>query len=134
MTFLKPYFAFIDPVYFGMIQGLKATGNYAGANFIFLVILWPLIMYWLLVKVIVSQLKINQLKKKVMLEFVTDVVCTVFIYCTDFVINLSNLLNWSYYEVNTFLFCFLWPLVTVFLLIVYLRQRVRLRKYKSLKE
>ena len=39
-------------IYFGMIYGLKATGDYAAANIIFLVVLWPLLMYILVVKIL----------------------------------------------------------------------------------
>lgn len=34
-------------------------------------------------------------------------------YCTDFVINTANMLGLSYYEVNAGLFVFLWPMLTV---------------------
>lgn len=63
VSLLKPYFSYCDPIYFGMIHLLKSSGNYAGANIVFLVILWPLLMYWLFIKVIKSQMKMNQLKK-----------------------------------------------------------------------
>lgn len=38
-------------------------------------------------------------------------------YCTDFVINLANLLQLSYYEINAFIFVFIWPFLTVSLLL-----------------
>ena len=47
---LKNYFEYTDPVYFGIIKLLKSTGNYGLANIVFLVILFPLIMYLLLIK------------------------------------------------------------------------------------
>ena len=59
----KPYFDKIDPIYFGIINSLKSTGNYGLANIIFLVILLPLIMYVLLAKSISMQFKIRKLKK-----------------------------------------------------------------------
>lgn len=34
-------------------------------------------------------------------------------YCTDFTINLANLTNTSYYEVNFFLFCVLFPVLLI---------------------
>jgi hypothetical protein len=43
---------------------------------------------------------------------------SIYTYCTDFVINLANLLNLSYYEINAWIFCIIWPLVTVVLLII----------------
>ena len=41
------HFDLIDPIYFGIIQQLKATGNYGLANIIFLVILIPLFIAFL---------------------------------------------------------------------------------------
>jgi hypothetical protein len=65
VAFMKPYFHFSDPVYFGIIDLLKSSGNYAGANIIFLVLLWPLLMYWLLIKVVKGQARTNYLKKNI---------------------------------------------------------------------
>ena len=59
----KPYFDKIDPIYFGIIDSLRSTGNYGLANIIFLVIILPLIMYILLVKSISLEFKIRKLKK-----------------------------------------------------------------------
>lgn len=42
---------------------------------------------------------------------------TVYVYCTDFIINLANLLGWSYYEVNALIFCLLYPLILMSLFI-----------------
>lgn len=64
VKFAKPYFKIIDPLYFGIIHSLKATGNYGLANLIFLVILIPLIMYFLLVKSISVELKIRKIRKE----------------------------------------------------------------------
>jgi len=61
---LKDYFEYIDPVYFGIIHLLKSTGNYGLANIVFLVILFPLIMYLLLIKSIDMNRQINMLKSK----------------------------------------------------------------------
>jgi len=58
----KSYFNRIDPIYFGIIDSLKSTGNYGLANIIFLVILLPLLMFILLVKSINLQFKIRKLK------------------------------------------------------------------------
>jgi len=51
-------------------------------------------------------------------------------YCTDFVINLANLTGTSYYEVNAFIFCFLWPLLTLVLILwwIYLRVRIVMQR------
>jgi len=48
-------------------------------------------------------------------------------YCTDFVINLANLLGLSYYEINAFFFVLLWPAVTVGLLLVNAYQSICLK-------
>jgi len=63
VKFAKPYFDKIDPIYFGIIHALKSTGNYRLANIIFLVILLPLGMYFLLVKSIAIQFEIRSIKK-----------------------------------------------------------------------
>jgi hypothetical protein len=52
----------------------------------------------------------------------------VYVYCTDFVINLANLFSVSYYEINALLFCILWPAVTVILLLIFIMQKIRLIK------
>ena len=56
----------------------------------------------------------------------------IFNYCTDFVINLANLCNLSYYEINTFIFCLGWPLITIFLIIFYLALLSKVKKQKML--
>ena len=53
-----------------------------------------------------------------------------YVYCTDFIINLANILNLSYYEINTIIFCFLYPLLIVGLIAIYLFQKRRLNKLK----
>jgi hypothetical protein len=55
----------------------------------------------------------------------------VYVYCTDFIINLANLLNLSYYEINTILFCILYPSLLIGLSIIYLSQKIRFRKLNS---
>ena len=48
----------------------------------------------------------------------------IYAYCTDFIINLANLIGLSYYEVNFFIFCLLFPLLfTGLLILVYLQKR-----------
>ena len=59
----KPYFDKIDPIYFGIINTLKSTGDYGLANIIFLVIILPLFIYILLIKSISLEFKIRKLKK-----------------------------------------------------------------------
>jgi hypothetical protein len=60
---LKPYFRLVDPVYFGIIKLLKSSGNYGLANIVFLVILWPLIMFILLTKSLNLYSKIRFLRQ-----------------------------------------------------------------------
>jgi hypothetical protein len=52
----------------------------------------------------------------------------IFNYCTDFVINLANLLKLSYYEINAFIFCLGWPLITISLIILYLSELRKVRR------
>ncbi len=59
---LGNYFQYTDPVYFGIIKSLKSTGNYGLANIVFLVILFPLFMYFLLIKSLDLQREIKALK------------------------------------------------------------------------
>lgn len=53
-------------------------------------------------------------------------------YCTDFVINLSNLLGLSYYEVNFILFVILYPLIFITSLSIFILQRKRLQRLRKL--
>ena len=59
----KPYFNKIDPIYFGIINSLKSTGDYGLANIIFSVLILPLIIYILLVKSIRLEFRIRKLNK-----------------------------------------------------------------------
>ena len=49
-------------------------------------------------------------------------------YCTDFVINLANILNLSYYEINFILFIIGYPALIFGTALLYLTQRWRLKK------
>ncbi|TWO34726.1 hypothetical protein E1J38_002380 [Seonamhaeicola sediminis] len=62
-TFLKPYFKFIDPIYFGIIKSMHSGGNYQFMNIIFLVILIPLLIFVLMVRAIEMGYRIKALKK-----------------------------------------------------------------------
>ncbi len=68
-----------------------------------------------------------------MYEIISYAVKLVFTYCTDFVINLSNLMGLSYYEINTIIFIILWPLLTVFLGVLLIVQKVRISRLKRRK-
>lgn len=54
----------------------------------------------------------------------------IYVYCTDFVINLANVLQLSYYEINALLFCLLYPFLLTGLSGAWLVQRYRLNKWK----
>ncbi len=60
----KSYFGITDTLYFGMISGLMLFGNYSAANLIILVLLWPLLMSYLLVKPFLMQVQITKLTKR----------------------------------------------------------------------
>lgn len=54
-----------------------------------------------------------------------DLVLRIYVYCTDFIINLANLTGSSYYEINLFVFCILYPLLFIVSILLYLYQRMR---------
>lgn len=55
-----------------------------------------------------------------------ELVNWVYNYCTDFVINLANILNLSYYEINFILFIIVYPALVVGIGFLYLIQKSRL--------
>jgi hypothetical protein len=63
VKFSSAYFVLTDPLYFGMIASLRSLGNYGLANIFLLVLLFPLLIYFLLIKSLTIQGRINQLKK-----------------------------------------------------------------------
>ena len=140
---LQNYFEFTDPVYFGVIRFLQSTGKYKVANIIVLVILIPLLMYFLLIKSLSLQSQIKKyqpLGQENMLFFVlinssvnnflTDFIAKLYFYCTDFIINLANILDLSYYEINLFIFCIIYPALLLGLILVFFVQKIRFRKIK----
>lgn len=64
VKYLKPYFGLTDVLYFGVIDLLYSTGNYGLANIVFLVILMPLILWFLLIRSANIQDEITKLKKE----------------------------------------------------------------------
>jgi hypothetical protein len=50
-------------------------------------------------------------------------------YCTDFIINLSNITGLSYYEVNFVVFIIIYPLLLITTLAIFIIQRLRLKNY-----
>jgi len=55
----------------------------------------------------------------------------IYFYCTDFIINLANIFNLSYYEINFIIFCVLYPVLIIGSIGFYLIQRMRLRRIKE---
>jgi hypothetical protein len=58
----------------------------------------------------------------------SEVVNESYVYCTDFVINLANLTDTSYYEVNFFLFCVLYPFLLLLLPSIALYLKLKLHR------
>ena len=58
----------------------------------------------------------------------SEVVNESYVYCTDFVINLANLTDTSYYEVNFFLFCVLYPFLLLLLPTIALYLKLKLHR------
>ena len=60
----------------------------------------------------------------------TTLINWIYVYCTDFIINVANLLDSSYYEINFIVFCLIYPILLVGLILVYWTQKRRLKKLK----
>lgn len=54
----------------------------------------------------------------------------IYVYCTDFVINLGNLFNLSYYEINAIIFCVIWPLFTLTLILLNIYKLIVFKKIR----
>lgn len=67
-----------------------------------------------------------------MREWLANIAIEIYVYCTDFIINLANLTHTSYYEVNAFIFCFLWIVITILLMAAFIIQVIRLQKVKKI--
>lgn len=65
------------------------------------------------------------------MEFLNKIGNIVYAYCTDFIINLANLLGLSYYEINALVFCFIYPVSIVCLIVIYSIQNKRLKNLKN---
>lgn len=50
-------------------------------------------------------------------------------YCTDFIINISNITGLSYYEVNFVIFIIIYPILLIMILAIYIIQRLRFRNF-----
>ena len=66
------------------------------------------------------------------MTLIQQIVAFLYVYCTDFIINLANILGVSYYEVNTILFCTFYPLLIVLSILIYIMQLLRYYKLQKL--
>lgn len=57
----EKYFTYTDPLYFGFITLLQQTGDYKLANVLLFIIFIPLWIYFFLIKIISTWLKIKKL-------------------------------------------------------------------------
>ena len=58
----------------------------------------------------------------------TELINSIYIYCTDFTITSANLIGITYEDFNALIFCVIWPLLTIVSLItlfvqIYLRHK-----------
>jgi len=62
---------------------------------------------------------------------IEKIISFLYVYCTDFIINLANLFKVSYFEINALIFCVIWPLLTIVLIITFAVQKMRLNYLKK---
>ena len=55
----------------------------------------------------------------------------IYAYCTDFIINLSNIFGLSYYEINFIIFILLYPILLLAAPTIYLIQKRKLNVLKK---
>jgi hypothetical protein len=65
------------------------------------------------------------------MEIIENLCGQLYVYCTDFIINMSNLLGISYYEFNFIIFCLVLPFLTLLLGIRFLYLNYKLYKIKK---
>jgi len=68
------------------------------------------------------------------MDFILSCFNALYVYCTDFIINLANLSALSYYEINFIIFIILYPLLLILGIIAYRIQKARLKSNESLNE
>jgi hypothetical protein len=61
-----------------------------------------------------------------------QVIYFIYNYCTDFVINLANITNLSYYEINFILFCILYPLLAIGLPLLLIIQKIKIWRLQKI--
>lgn len=64
VKYLKPFYPFTDFFYYGVIASLASTGNYAAANIILLVFLFPITILYFIIKSLNKQDDIRKLFKQ----------------------------------------------------------------------
>jgi hypothetical protein len=57
-------------------------------------------------------------------------IASLYAYCSDFVMNLANLTGLSYYEINAILFCYLFPVVLIGLVLLNVYLKFKIYKMK----
>jgi hypothetical protein len=61
-----------------------------------------------------------------------QIIATLYVYCTDFVLNMAHLTGISYYEVNALLFCYMFPAVLIVLLLLNIYLKIRIYKIQKI--
>ena len=115
----------ISPAYFGFIYALRSTGNYQGANLLYLAFLWPLILSFLAVKTIKLARNNRDFSSFWVLGTVILTAGVLFTcpyvftgvshfhYLTDFLITLTHWTGLSYYDINALVFVIIWPIMSI---------------------
>ena len=66
-----------------------------------------------------------------MITYFYKIGIALYVYCTDFTINLANLTGLSYYEISAFIFCVIWPVVTILLILIFIFLKIKLKYLRS---
>ena len=53
---------------------------------------------------------------------------TVFDWCVDVLIYWANILGMTYKEINVWVFVIVWPILTMLLIVIIVRQQIMIRK------
>jgi len=60
-----------------------------------------------------------------------EILVKIYVYLTDFTITSANLLGITYEDFNALLFCVLWPVVTIFLILLLVWQWWKLKSSRT---
>ncbi len=55
----------------------------------------------------------------------------IFDLCVQILLGLANLFGVSYNTINVVIFCVVWPILTIVLIVIVVRQRMVIRKYRQ---